>query len=224
MQPVQIRRTTPGQEVEGMTALLLGLGLGFGAGVAPGPTLALAVSSTLQRGFRAGLQVAMAPMITDGPIAVVTLLALNVLPREVVVAMAALGGAFVIYLGIETLREARTGTVIEAGLVTSRRDLWRAALVNVLNPHPWIFWLAIGGPLVRSAWARTPLHAVAFVVGFYAILVGSKAAISWAVAFGKKRVSHDWYQRVLVVAGVMLMATGVRFSWYVFTNPSLGGR
>jgi threonine/homoserine/homoserine lactone efflux protein len=206
-----------------MTALLLGLGLGFGAGVAPGPTLALAVSSTLQRGFRAGLQVAMAPLVTDGPIIVVTLLVLNVLPRTVVVAMAALGGAFVIYLGIDTLRQARKGTVSEAEGLASRRDLWRAALVNVLNPHPWIFWLAIGGPLLRSAWARAPLHAVVFMSGFYALLVGSKVAVSWAVALGKKRVSHDWYQRVLVVAGIMLVAAGVVFSWYVFTNPSLAG-
>jgi len=46
----------------------MGLGLGLAAGASPGPLLTLVVSSTLARGFGAGLRVALAPVLTDAPI------------------------------------------------------------------------------------------------------------------------------------------------------------
>ncbi len=54
-----------------MTAYLLaGLVLGLSAGFAPRSMLALVLSETLQRGSRAGLQVALSPILTDTSIIV----------------------------------------------------------------------------------------------------------------------------------------------------------
>ena len=45
----------------------MGLGLGLAAGISPGPLLALLISSTLERGFGAGLRV-IAALIDAGKI------------------------------------------------------------------------------------------------------------------------------------------------------------
>lgn len=62
-------------------ALLAGLLLGLAAGLAPGPMLALTVTQSLRHGARAGLRVAMAPLLTDLPIIAAMLLALDELAR-----------------------------------------------------------------------------------------------------------------------------------------------
>ena len=48
--------------------------IGLSGGLSPGPLLALVVAETLARGRRAGLAVAAAPLLTDGPIIVAAVL------------------------------------------------------------------------------------------------------------------------------------------------------
>ena len=48
--------------------------LGLASGFAPGPLLVLVVAETLRHDVRAGIKVAIAPLITDVPIIVVSLL------------------------------------------------------------------------------------------------------------------------------------------------------
>jgi len=51
-----------------MNYLILGLTLGLSAGITPGPLLTLVITASLRRGWAGGLQVALAPLITDAPI------------------------------------------------------------------------------------------------------------------------------------------------------------
>jgi len=51
----------------------IGLILGLSAGFAPGPLLTLVISETLQYDLKAGVKVALAPIITDLPIIIFTL-------------------------------------------------------------------------------------------------------------------------------------------------------
>ncbi|NCD26558.1 MAG: hypothetical protein EOL86_13335, partial [Deltaproteobacteria bacterium] len=50
------------------SAAASGLVLGLSAGLSPGPLLTLMLSETLRHGVRAGLLVAVAPLISDLPI------------------------------------------------------------------------------------------------------------------------------------------------------------
>src|SRR3990170_5939746 len=86
--------------------LASGVVFGLAAGVSPGPMLALVISETLQRGRRAGLLVALAPLVSDTPIvgASVYLLA-QVARSALVLGLVSLAGAgFVAYLAYESLR------------------------------------------------------------------------------------------------------------------------
>ena len=53
--------------------LAMGSILGLSAGFAPGPLLTLVISETLQHDIRAGVKVALAPIVTDLPIIMLTL-------------------------------------------------------------------------------------------------------------------------------------------------------
>jgi threonine/homoserine/homoserine lactone efflux protein len=164
-------------------ALALGLALGLGAGLAPGPLLALIVAATLERGFSAGARVAVAPLITDAPIVVLCIAVLSGLPEAALAGLSFAGAAFVAYLALEAVRRP----LPEAPEPGGARELRRAATVNALSPHPWIFWISVGGPLLVEAADRSPLLAAGFLVAFYATLVGTKLVLCGLVDAGRNR-------------------------------------
>jgi threonine/homoserine/homoserine lactone efflux protein len=195
-----------------MEMLAIGLGIGLASGVSPGPLLTLVLTATLERGFGAGLRVASAPLVTDLPIIAACLVVLRSVPEVFLVAVTLAGGVFVVYVGIKTALGARQWGEESVDKPVERpasRDLWHGALVNVLSPHPWIFWLGVGVPAILSLWARSAVLAVGYVFFFFVGLVGSKTAIAGVVVRSRHHLGQRWYQVVLVACGVALMAFGV---------------
>jgi len=189
--------------------LLYGLTLGLGAGVSPGPMLVLVIRSSLERGFQAGLRVALAPLASDAPIILVCLLVVSRLPAGFMTWLAIAGGLFVIYLGAETVLKARHATVPGEGPSPVSADFIRAVTANLLNPHPWLFWATVGAPLLVKAWDRNPAEPVAFGVGFYGLLVGSKIGIAWLAAQSRNRLTAGWYRLILLLCGLLLAGVGI---------------
>jgi threonine/homoserine/homoserine lactone efflux protein len=183
-------------------SVLLGLSLGLGAGLSPGPLLALVVRASLQRGFGAGVQVAVAPLIVDAPIVVASLLVLHTLPEQALGGLAVAGGLLVAYLGVEALRGGHEDEPETAAM----GDLRRGALVNLASPHPWLFWIAVGGPIVVGADGAAP--AAGFIAAFYLVLVGSKVALAAVVAGGRRLLGTTGYAWALRGAGLLLVAAG----------------
>lgn len=199
-----------------MPALLVGFTLGFSAGISPGPLMSLVITTALERGVAAGLRVAVAPLITDAPIILLTTLLFNALPRSVEIGLAVAGGLFVIYLGAETLIKApRAALAVEQVDEDQARHIWRGALVNMLSPHPWLFWIAVGSPLLVGFWRESPSYALAFLVGFYALLVGSKVGLAMLAGRGRDYLTQTWYRRVLAASGVLLIVFGALLVWSV---------
>lgn len=166
-----------------MNEMLLGVALGWAAGISPGPLTALVVTSALQRGFGAGAKVAVAPLITDAPIIALSLLATASLPDTVVTWMSVLGGVYLVFIGVREFRAAKNP---ESQSDVVGGDVRRGALVNLLSPHPWLFWLTVGGPITVTAWGSSPLSASAFVLAFFLLLVGTKVVLAAVAA----RVGH----------------------------------
>ncbi len=78
-----------------MELTLLGAGLGLAAGLSPGPLLTVLVAVSIERGFRSGLRVAIAPLLTDAPIVILALLLLKDLPASFLGGLTLLGGLYV---------------------------------------------------------------------------------------------------------------------------------
>ena len=200
-----------------MTELLAGLSLGLGAGISPGPLLALVVTTTLERGFAAGSRVAVAPLLTDAPIIVLTVAVVSSVPDGVLQALGVCGGLVVAGMGLWTVVTARR-PVAGAEHVAPSVDLWRGVVVNVLSPHPWIFWIGVGAPLLVSSWRDAPARGIAFLAGFYLLLVGSKVVIAWLVARAGHRLGQTARTRLLVVGGLLLVVGGGVLVWEAATG------
>lgn len=193
-----------------MDALALGLSLGIGAGVAPGPLLAVVIRASLEGGFAAGARVAMGPFLTDVPIIVFAAVLAAALPEEALAALGVAGGAFLVYLGVEALREDATPVEAAAGATgaaAAEGSLRRGAITNLLNPHPWVFWITVGVPILGDG---TTTEAIIFLAAFYTMLVGSKLLVAALLAAGRDRLLRGaGYRYALRASGVLLLAAGI---------------
>jgi threonine/homoserine/homoserine lactone efflux protein len=203
-----------------LTYLGLGLSMGLNAGISPGPLLALVVTASLRSGLAGGLRVALAPLITDVPIIILSVLLVDLLPQEALRWVGTLGALVVIWMAVEILRSARMAMVPDRadGQADPRGELWRGVVVNALNPHPYLFWATIGGPALVTGWRTSPAHGLAFLVPFYLLLVGTKMAIAWLVSRQAGGLSLAWYRRALVGCGLLMLAMGGWLIWQMWTG------
>jgi len=192
--------------------LATGVVLGLAAGFAPGPLLALILAQSIRFGTREGLKVAAAPLLTDLPIVILATALVAAAAGTacgVLGAISLAGAAFVGYLGIESIRT----TGVQAGRPDEAPRSWaRGALVNALSPHPYIFWVTVGAPILIRAWADGPLAAAAFLVGFYACLVGAKMLLAVIAGRSGGRLRGGAYRAVMVVLGALLLLFAVRLA------------
>jgi len=183
--------------------LSAGLLLGLSSGLAPGPLLTLVAGETLRHGLRAGIGVALAPLLTDAPIVLATFMLLRPLSdRALPLALLHLaGGLYLAWLALESLRfrGVEPLTTIAAG------SLWRGVIANILNPSPYLFWLAVGAPTLLAAWRQGWPAAAAFIGAFYALLVGTKVLLALLLARVRGTLRSRSYIGLMRALGLLLL-------------------
>ncbi len=193
--------------------LLMAGGYAFAAAVQPGPFLAYLISQSLTQGWRRTLPAAFAPLLSDGPIIIVVLFILTRLPAAMLVYLRLAGGVFLLYLAYGAFRTWRTfsaDTSLSAG--ATGQTVVRAALVNLLNPGPWLAWSLVMGPLLLRAWGEAPSHGIAMLVGFYSVMVLSLMGI--IIVFGIARQFGPRLTRALVgLSALALLGFGIYQIW-----------
>jgi threonine/homoserine/homoserine lactone efflux protein len=92
--------------------------------------------------------------------------------------------------------------------------LWRAAIVNWLNPNPYLFWTLVGGPTLIAALNQSVAYGAAFLVGMYGVFIGSMliivAVFHFARNLGPRVVRGLLLISIVVLAifGVLLLVRG----------------
>jgi len=195
------------------TYLIQGIGYGFAAAAQPGPFQAYLISQTLSNGWRRTLPAALAPLISDGPIIVLTLVVLSHVPVWFQRFLYIVGGLFILYLAYSAFVAWRNFD--EAGVVThsgSRQSAVRAAMMNALSPGPYLYWSLVTGPILLAGWRKAPVNGIGFLVSFYATIVLSLIAI--IVVFGTARRFGPKVNRVFVgVSAIALAGFGMYQLW-----------
>ncbi|MGE0484999.1 MAG: LysE family translocator [Gammaproteobacteria bacterium] len=192
-----------------LSALAFGLGLGASAGFAPGPLATLVIRETMRHGAAAGLCVALAPLVTDLPIIA---LALGVAGQADAVPHAAalvglVGAAYLAWIARETwCAEPPT----DDGPQTTAHPLRQGAVVNLLNPHPWLFWFTVGAPWLAGAAAAGLAGPVAFLLGFYVTLVGAKMLLALLTGRWRTQLLGRPYHVVMRALAVLLAFFALR--------------
>ena len=196
-----------------------GAALGLTAAATPGSLQTLLISETLLGGIQRGARVTLAPLITDAPIIVAVLFVLQRVPPIVVQILSLAGGVFVLYLAWGLWKQWRQGqqvtVAVEGAQPIGWNGLWRASIVNWLNPNPYLFWTLVGGPTLIAALDQSVWYGVAFLVGMYSVFIGGMLLI--AVVFHQARRLGPRMVRglllisigILVVFGVLLIQRGL---------------
>lgn len=187
--------------------LILGSGYAFAAAIQPGPLQAFLVSRVAANGWRRTLPASVAPLLSDGPIAVIALLILSRLPPRAYDLLQAAGGVLLIYFGWSAFRQWRNPNRV-ALPESAPRTIFEAALVNLLNPNPYIGWTLILGPAALAAWGERPIYALVLIVAFYGTMVMGLAGFILVV--GTAQFLGSKAQRTLLaISGVLLAGLGI---------------
>ncbi|HEY5156400.1 MAG TPA: LysE family transporter [Anaerolineales bacterium] len=158
----------------------------FAAAVQPGPFQTYLISQTLTNGWRHTIPAAFAPLLSDGPIIALVLLVLSRMPGWLVQVLQCAGGVFLLYLAVGAFKTWRDFNVEKTNKVqSSRQTVLKAAMVNLLNPAPYIGWSLVMGPLLLKGWREAPAYGIALMIGFYTTMI-------------------------LVTLGIMLLFSGAR--------------
>jgi threonine/homoserine/homoserine lactone efflux protein len=199
--------------------LLLGSSFGFAAAIQPGPLQAFLVSRVAATGWSRTLPACLAPIVTDGPIAVVAIFLLGQLSLELQSLLQAAGGLLLVYFAWVTFLQWRSVDKADS-TESAPRTFLGAVLVNLLNPNPYLGWALVLGPTVHAAWQEHRPAAVGFVVGFYLTMVVVLAGIVFLVGTASRFGGRAQRALVGVSAGI-LAALGI----YLLANAAwrLGG-
>ncbi len=73
-----------------------------------------------------------------------------------------------------------------------------------LSPHPYLFWLSVGAPLLNKAMSASPAALIAFLGGFYALLLGSKVLLAILVGRSKAFLQGTAYRNIMRLLGLLL--------------------
>ena len=186
-----------------MYFLTVGTVLGLSAGFAPGPLLTLLISETLQHDIKSGVKVALAPIITDLPIIILTLFVLSKLSNfhNILGVISIAGGFFILSMGYESLCTKGIELSIREA---EPKSLTKGVLANALNPHPYLFWFSVGAPTMTKAMSVNIIAPLTFIISFYTFLVGSKILLAILIGKSKSFLSGKVYMYTMRFLGVIL--------------------
>jgi threonine/homoserine/homoserine lactone efflux protein len=196
---------------------LLASFLGLAAGISPGPLLTLVIAQTLQHGRREGIKIAISPAVTDLPIILLSVLVIHELAKfNIVLGIISLAGAaFLVYLGYDSFTAGQPD--IQA-VQDKPGSLKKGMITNLLNPHPWLFWITIGAPYLYKANETGTLALTGFFTGFYLFLLGSKITVACLVDRSRaflRQQAYTWIMRLLGVAlwifALVLLVEGMKY-------------
>jgi threonine/homoserine/homoserine lactone efflux protein len=158
--------------------LIQGVGYGFAAAAQPGPFQTYIISQALNHGWRRALPAALAPLVSDGPIIALVLLALSQVPDWLYRFLYLASGLFILYLARNAFIAWRDFDLAQVTTAqASSRGLIRAAMMNALSPGPYIYWSLVTGPVLLAGWRQASANGIGFVVGFYAAMIVTLASI-----------------------------------------------
>lgn len=196
-----------------MEYLIQGLLLGLGVGLAPGPLLALVISASLRGGTSHGLRVALSPLITDLPIIVISLFILQQINNSALGFLSIVGTIVLFYFAYESWIAGKNNPqdFINEGksIGSTKTTLFKAILTNFVNPSAWLFWMTAGGTLLVSGWNKSLLDAAGFLVGFYFLLIGSKALLAFGIGSTRNKMPSWLYKLLVRIAAILLLALGI---------------
>lgn len=193
--------------------ILQGIGFGFAAASQPGPLQTYLITQSLTRGWKRALPNALAPLVSDGPIILLSVLVLSQVPDWLQRVLYIAGGLFVLYITYGTYKAWREFHEYQATPeIPDHQSILKAAMTNALSPGAYIFWTLVTGPILVRGWREAPVNGIGFLSGFYAAMIASLAAI--IIVFGVAGKFGNRFNRALLgISAIALFCFGLYQLW-----------
>jgi threonine/homoserine/homoserine lactone efflux protein len=199
--------------------------LGFALGAAPGPVQLLILSETAKRGLEGGLRVMLGANLTLFGILVV--LALGFASLEpgpgVIRTLQAVGGSFLVWIGVVELQSIRDESRATVGAPSQRAvarlgPTAKGVAAVLLNPGAWIFFATTASALIANATSQGGTGAALAAAVAMAIGVSCSDLTFTILGSGGRRLFGErglrWIRMglaaLLVVIGVALVMQAIR--------------
>jgi threonine/homoserine/homoserine lactone efflux protein len=193
--------------------LFQGVGYGLAAASQPGPLQTYLVSQSVTCGWRRTLPAALAPLLSDGPIVTLCLLALSQMPAWLERFLYIAGGSFVLYLAYGTYKSWKNFEMqVPQTESMSSQSVFKAALTNILNPNPYIYWSLVTGPILIKGWRETPANGIGFLAGFYLTMISSLAGLILVFSLSS-RFGPKFSRTLLGISALALLCFGLYQLW-----------
>jgi threonine/homoserine/homoserine lactone efflux protein len=198
--------------------LIQGITLGLAAAVTPGPLAMFILSQAVAGGWRRAMPAAFSPLISDGPIAILALAVLSRTPPRAMVCLRLLGGAFILYLAYGAWKAWRNFDMdTPAPAKPGQSNALKAAVINWLNPNPYISWSILLGPILINGWRTSPANGIAFLAGFYVVMIASMIGMILLFAT-TKRMGRRIQKGLIALTSVAMACFGIYQLWIGFST------
>jgi threonine/homoserine/homoserine lactone efflux protein len=154
-----------------ITYFIFGITYAFACVVQPGPFQAYLFSQSLTNGWRKTIPLVFAPLMSDVPIIVLVLFVLTNIPHEVLRVFQCFGGLFLLYLAYNAYKTWRKFNQSDKQDVSHQQNFFKAIIVNLLNPSPYLGWSLVMGPLLIKGWIDNPVNGIVLLIGFYGSMI-----------------------------------------------------
>jgi threonine/homoserine/homoserine lactone efflux protein len=185
--------------------------------IIPGPSVLFVIGRSLALGRIGGLLSVLGNALGIFTVAVAVAFGVGAIIESSIVAFTVIkivGGAYMIYLGIQAIRHRNRvaeHTIAPIAQRTRLRILVEGYFVGVSNPKAVVFMIAILPQFVDHRSGNVPLQLV--MLGLIFITIGLLSDGAWALAAG---VARDWFARspkriakLSATGGVMMIGIGV---------------
>ncbi len=150
---------------------IFGISYAFACVVQPGPFQAFLLYQSLTNGWRKTIPLVFAPLISDLPIIILVLLVLTNVPHEALRILQCFGGVFLLYLAFNAYKTWRTFNQNVKQDISPQQNVFKAVMINFLNPNPYLGWSLVMGPLLIKGWSEDPANGIILLIGFYSSMI-----------------------------------------------------
>jgi threonine/homoserine/homoserine lactone efflux protein len=192
--------------------------VGFSGTLMPGPLLTVTISQSAQRGFWQGPLLILGHAIAELALVLALTAGLSRLLKRKAVAglIGLLGGAFLLWMGLDIARSAWWGTV-SLSLASAEKSgaqvgpVVAGALVSVSNPYWVLWWATVGASYVALALRQGPLGLGSFYVGHILSDLSWYSLVAFVITAGRSLMSQPVYQGILLICSFFLIALSIYF-------------
>lgn len=186
---------------------LSALTFGFVAGLKPGPLGIFVIHQTMSKGNLHGFFASLAPIITDGPIIILTLL-LTQQFNDLSWFVSAVSICGALYLAYISYRIYGAQSGFDSAVTNLSDSSLRTAIkINVLNPAPYIFWLTIGSSYLSVG---SKFEVVIFIVCLSVSLCATKFGVAVLIKKLGEKFNARVYSIILKALALPLIFFSVR--------------